>query len=430
MLQNPNLTVVNATSKCEGSITRERNTTKKTEKSILDFFIVCERIFPFVSKMVIDENGGNDLFRYRGGKIVKADHHMLKLNLDITIHEKKKHERIEMFNVRNKLCLKDFKDFTTNTNRFTKCFQSEETFEIQFQRWQRQLQKALHANFRKIRHKENDHKKLQHIDVLMNKKKDILKKKNLDMKDKDDIELLDKNITDECEEKEWEKLNEILGNLDSKDTNINIWKQMKKAYPKKTKPLPTGVKNMENKIVTNPEEKKSVILEHFRHRMRKRPVHSDVKDIIDMNKCLFQERIKYAKNVKSSSFTLQELENTLKSLKVGKSRDPENLVTELFKEGSIGEDLKLSILYMMNKMKDQLKVPESIRTATITMLHKKKCKLDLKNWRGIFVTSVIRTILMKMLHERSYEKVTYSMTDSQIGARRKKSVRNHVFFLF
>ena len=84
---------------------------------------------------------------------------------------------------------------------------------------------------------------------------------------------------------------------------------------------------------------------------------------------------------------------------------------------------------MMNKMKDHLKVPESIRTATITMLHKKKCKLDLKNWRGIFVTSVIRTILMKMLQERSYEKVAYSMTDSQIGARRKKSVRNHVFIL-
>ena len=247
LLQNPNLTVVNATSRCQGAITRERNTTKRTEKAILDFFIVCERIFPFVTQMLIDEKGGNDIFRYRGDNVVKADHHMLKLKLDITIHAQNKHERIEMFNVRNKLCQREFKDFTTNTNRFTKCFLTEEAFEIQFKRWQRQLQKALHASFRKIRYKENDQKKMNHIDVLMNAKKDILKKKNPNLKDKNDIELLDKDITVECEEKEWKKLTEILGNLDSKETNMNIWKQMRKAYPKKTKPLSTGVKDMEIK---------------------------------------------------------------------------------------------------------------------------------------------------------------------------------------
>ena len=84
---------------------------------------------------------------------------------------------------------------------------------------------------------------------------------------------------------------------------------------------------------------------------------------------------------------------------------------------------------MMNKMKEQLVIPECMRTANITMLHKKKCKSDLKNWRGIFVTSVLRTILMKMLHERSYEIVASNMTDAQIGARKKKSVRNYIFIL-
>ena len=47
---------------------------------------------------------------------------MLKLELNITIHEKKEHKRSEMFNLRNKLFQKQFKDFITNTNRFTKCF--------------------------------------------------------------------------------------------------------------------------------------------------------------------------------------------------------------------------------------------------------------------------------------------------------------------
>ena len=63
LFQNSNLTVVNAISKCEGRITRERTTNKRTEKAVLDFFIVCEKILPFVSRMIIDEKGENALVR-------------------------------------------------------------------------------------------------------------------------------------------------------------------------------------------------------------------------------------------------------------------------------------------------------------------------------------------------------------------------------
>ena len=331
--------------------------------------------------------------------------------------------------MRNKICQKQFKEFATNTNRFTKCFSSSESFDIQFKRWHRQFQKSIHANFRKNRHKMDDTSNISNVDFLMNKKKDILKKKKKSPIDIEDIELLYNEINKECEEMEWKKLNTIIGSLDSPNTNTNIWKQMRKAFPKKVKPLPTGVKDIENKVITNPEEKKKVIIDHFKHRMRQRPAMKNVEEVLDINKKLFQERLKNARNVKSMPFTLEELGITLKNLKVGKSRDPENLVTEIFKEDAIGDDLKQSLVDMMNKMKEQLVIPECMRTANITMLHKKKCKSDLKNWRGIFVTSVLRTILMKMLHERSYEIVASNMTDAQIGARKKKSVRNHLFIL-
>ena len=84
---------------------------------------------------------------------------------------------------------------------------------------------------------------------------------------------------------------------------------------------------------------------------------------------------------------------------------------------------------MFNYIKDELVIPEDLRMAHITILHKKKCKLDLNNWRGIFVCSVLRTILMKLVYERTYERVDQSMTQSQIGTRKKKSVRNHLFIL-
>ena len=105
------------------------------------------------------------------------------------------------------------------------------------------------------------------------------------------------------------------------------------------------------------------------------------------------------------------------------------MVRDIFKEGVVGNNLKMSILILFNKIKEQMCIPDCMKTANITMLHKKKSKLDLNNWRGIFVTGVLRTILMKMLHERTYTKVAQSMTNSQIGALKRKSVRNFLFVL-
>ena len=57
--RHPQLSVVNALSQCEGLITRVRKKNGEMEKSVLDFFVVCDRVLPFVEKMVIDE--GNKL---------------------------------------------------------------------------------------------------------------------------------------------------------------------------------------------------------------------------------------------------------------------------------------------------------------------------------------------------------------------------------
>ena len=126
---------------------------------------------------------------------------------------------------------------------------------------------------------------------------------------------------------------------------------------------------------------------------------------------------------------MHELETALKLPTTGKSRDHEFLKCDIFKENVIGDDLNVSIVMMLNRMKEQTYIPSCFKTSNITMLHKKKNKLDLTNWRGIFVTSVLRILLMKMIHNRTYKVVETNMTDSQIGARKHKSVRNHIFVL-
>ena len=270
------------------------------------------------------------------------------------------------------------------------------------------------------------------IDELLNKKKAILRKHKLNIEDFKKVDIIEKEISEEIEDKEIEKLINVLGDLQTgkgKTNTTNVWKQLRKAYPKKNNTLPTGVKNIEGKVINNPNEKKKVTLAHFKHRMRTRTLMESVDEEVKENKTKFEHKLEEAKQNKSIPFKMEELEAVIKSLKTGKSKDPDKYIRELFREGVVGNDLKLSVFLMMNKMKEQICIPDALKRANITILHKRKCKLDLNNWRGVFVSSVLRNILMKLIHERTYPKIDKSMTDSQIGARRNKSVRNHIFVL-
>jgi hypothetical protein len=53
--RNTTLTVVNAMNICEEVITRQRKLEIKTERAVLDFFLLNKKLVPFVKKMVINE---------------------------------------------------------------------------------------------------------------------------------------------------------------------------------------------------------------------------------------------------------------------------------------------------------------------------------------------------------------------------------------
>ena len=53
--RHPHLSVANALPQCEGLITRSRRKNGVLELSVLDFFVVCDQVLPFIKKMVIDE---------------------------------------------------------------------------------------------------------------------------------------------------------------------------------------------------------------------------------------------------------------------------------------------------------------------------------------------------------------------------------------
>ena len=55
MERMPNLSLINSLPLCEGKITRTRKTTRGIEQSILDVYVTCEKVLPYINKMKVDD---------------------------------------------------------------------------------------------------------------------------------------------------------------------------------------------------------------------------------------------------------------------------------------------------------------------------------------------------------------------------------------
>ena len=87
----------------------------------------------------------------------------------------------------------------------------------------------------------------------------------------------------------------------------------------------------------------------------------------------------------------------------------------------IGSDLKTSLLILLNKVKITREFPAFIQLANICAIYKGRGDVnDLDSDRGIFLVSIFRTILMKMIYKDKYSTIEESMSDSNIGARQKQ----------
>ena len=432
--RNGHLTLVNTLSICEGSITRMRKTKRSEEKSILDVFVTCDKILPYINRMKIDEKREYTLSNYSAikavGRVVETDHNICELEVNLVISSIKQ-ERIEMFQFKNQESQLLFKKLTTNTKDFSNCFNNESNFEVQAGKWRKVLDDYFHKSFKKIRVNNKIGKKKCEISELMDKRKVLKTKKDLDEKDEEEIIELEARIAEKCEEVNRKKVMDNFKNIGGNEGNLShqgVWKVKKKYFPKIKPSLPVGKKNLKGQLITNPEEQKELYLDTFQYRLRQRPAQPGYESYLELQEELFNLRLELARMNETPLWTMNDLNDALHSLKNGKCRDPEGLIREIFKQEVIGDDLKDSLLTMYNKVKVTGTLPSFMRIANISAIYKGKGDIaDLDSDRGIFLVSIFRTILMKMIYKDKYDIIEKSMSDSNIGARKRKNIRNHIF---
>ena len=125
------------------------------------------------------------------------------------------------------------------------------------------------------------------------------------------------------------------------------------------------------------------------------------------------------------------MDKAIRAMKTNKCTDSEGLINELLKPNVAGKAFKLSLLSLLNKTKESLEIPHSMKHVNIALIPKPgKQKLqDIENHRGIFLMSKYKSLLMKMLLNGKYPVIDNYMSDSNIGGRVNRGIRDHIFIV-
>ena len=76
-----------------------------------------------------------------------------------------------------------------------------------------------------------------------------------------------------------------------------------------------------------------------------------------------------------------------------------------------------------------MEIPDFMQWANIVQVYKNggKDKLDIDSYRGLFIVSVFKSILQKLLLKDKINQIDAHMTDFQVGGRKGKNIRDHLF---
>ena len=314
-------------------------------------------------------------------------------------------------------------------NFFSHCFKDGKSLPKQIENWQKVLKAHCHKAFRKVRIRK---KKFQPANAAISK---LIDNRNQLLNDGENDDIVNK-IDVEIAEKEAEENRLIIVEnfkpLADNPDQINLqqmWRLHAKLWPKTGNALPIAKKNHKGKIVSAPGDIKKVLAKEYKDRLRLRPLRPDLKNMKIRRKRIFQMKMKLAKSRKSPDWTMADLEKALANLKNNKARDYDGYINEIFKLNVIGDDLKLSLLLMLNNLKAKQMIPNLMNITNITTVPKQGSLLEPKNERGIFRVSVVRYILMRVIYNMKYPIIDGNISDCQMGARKKKGCKNNIFII-
>ena len=349
-----------------------------------------------------------------------------------------KKARIEIFNYNNKEDFSTFQEATEDCPDLLECFNGDEDVNISSKKWLKTFNNILQKSFKKVR--INKTRNDSEIDKLLEQREEMKLKLSKEENNEnlrvcleleDTINDLDNKIGDICADKNKKIAEDYLKHASDGIEGFSepsTWKMKKLLAPKNDFDPPSAKLDTNGNLVSDLKSLEKLYLDTYLNRLKPNEMDGELKNLERLKEFLFQLRYDLAKETKSPDWTLEDIEEALKTFKNNKARDALGHTYELFKFG--GRDLKLSILKLFNLIKSQQKYPEILEKSNISSFYKKSgSKNDLDNERGVFNVIKLRSILDKLIYIDKYHMIDESMSCSNIGGRKNRNIRDHLFVI-
>ena len=153
-LELNNLICVNSLPLTKGLITRRRKYLNEVRESTIDFYVVCQRVLPFIESMEIFNHTDHNLTNYYKSETkyeaVTSDHAPLFMEIKLEALPIKK-KRVQINNFQDIESQLKFKEATSETTLFTDCFEGQQDVLKQCDNWMSIVTTHVNSSFKKIR---------------------------------------------------------------------------------------------------------------------------------------------------------------------------------------------------------------------------------------------------------------------------------------
>ena len=228
----------------------------------------------------------------------------------------------------------------------------------------------------------------------------------------------------------WKMLKNKTDDKSKEELDSKLWNLKKEIFPKSRDPPSAMLDPASGNLLTSKDKIEAAALDVYKSRLENRPIKADLINIKIAKEKLCKKLLEVAKTRKTPPWSMKDLELVLKNLKKEKSRDPHGLANELFGPDVAGDDLKLAVLKLMNRIKDEQIYPKCLELCNISSIWKKKgSRNNFESYRGIFRVTVFRTILDRLIYNDEYSNIDQNLTDANVGCRKGRNIRDNLFVL-
>ena len=446
VVERQNLTIVNTLDICKGVITRERVTSATVEKSVIDYVIVCSDMKNYLEAMLVDDDRIHVLTKYAGTKGCKkkvlSDHNILVCKFSILFNRFVNTVRREFFKLKDKEGQELFLKETSSSQALANSFSENRTFPHNTNVFFKSLNGCIQKCFTKIRIRTNEKVGTDRVSSLVEEKlklktklkirakncTDILEKKIIE----EQLDEIESYLTEKCAARNAATVKEYINSvqLDGNFSQLKLWKLKQKLCPKMCDP-PMAKKDENGTLITAPNILKALYIRTYQNRLKNREMKEELMDVYFLKEELWRSRLVELRRLRTAPWNKIQLRKAMKSLKNNKTMDPNGMINEIFKEGCVGENLEDCLFELFKGIKEHFFFPEFVIKQNISTIYKNKgSRLEMDNDRGIFILTALKKILDNLIFLEKFEDIDTNMSDSNIGARKGRNVKNHLFIIY